>query len=72
MRRLLEEQLARPFKALLSGLELLNREVEGAQRIDGMLSRVVHTLSRPRPDQGEHPPSAPAREDEGTPDKEAA
>ena len=47
MSRLFEEMFQRPLKALMSGAELLNRRISGTQLIDGIISRVVHTLSHP-------------------------
>lgn len=47
MRRLFEETLIRPLGALLSGVELMGRRVDAGRMFDGMMSRVVHTLSSP-------------------------
>ncbi|HVF43017.1 MAG TPA: hypothetical protein VM936_08405 [Pyrinomonadaceae bacterium] len=47
MRRFFEETLMRPLGALLSGVELMGRRVDAGRMFDGMMSRVVHTLSTP-------------------------
>ena len=47
MRSLFEEMLWRPLEALRSSAELLRGTARGEQLIDGMLSRLVHGLSRP-------------------------
>ena len=57
MKRLFEELMLRPLDALLTSVELLSRGAGGARTIDGMLSRIVHTLSRP------HSPRRSARPD---------
>lgn len=59
MRRLFEQMVLLPLDAFLTSVELLSQGPGGSQTIDGMLSRIVHTLSRPhstrrgaRPDGG--------------------
>jgi hypothetical protein len=47
MRSLFEEMLWRPLEAVRSSAELLRGTARGEQLIDGMLSRLVHGLSRP-------------------------
>src|SRR2546423_9915268 len=47
MRRYFEQMFLRPLSAFFSSAELLNRRMSGAQMIDGMVSRMVHTLSGP-------------------------
>ncbi len=46
MKRLIYETVARPVSALASGLDLLGREMSAGQTADGMVSRVVHNMSR--------------------------
>lgn len=45
MKRLFEQMFQRPLNAFVSSAELLNRSISGSQRIDGIVSRMVHTLS---------------------------
>ena len=45
MNRFFEEIFQRPLNAFLSSAELLTRSVSGTQLIDGIVSRMVHTLS---------------------------
>jgi len=52
MRRFFEEMFQRPLKAFISGADLLNRRISGTQLIDGIISRVVHTLSHPHESYG--------------------
>jgi hypothetical protein len=47
MRQLIELVLLRPLSALLSSADLLDQKMSGREMIDGMLSRMVHTLSGP-------------------------
>jgi hypothetical protein len=47
MRRLFEQMVLRPLDALLTSVELLGQGPGGSRTVDGMLSRIVHTLSRP-------------------------
>jgi hypothetical protein len=64
MRQLLELVLLRPLSAFLSSAELLDRKMSGNQMIEGMLSRMVHTLSSPyvdRPDVRREPPDELAK-----------
>jgi hypothetical protein len=48
MKRLLEQMFQRPLNAFLWSAELLNRSVKGTQLVDGVVSRMVHMLSKPR------------------------
>jgi hypothetical protein len=55
MRRLFEEMFQRPLSAFLSGAELLDRSISGTRLIDGIISRVVHRLSRSQESGGRLP-----------------
>lgn len=46
MNELLGELWSRPLAALLAGLELLGPRLPPRLRIDGMVGRLVHILSR--------------------------
>lgn len=46
MKRLLNQIFRRPVAALVSSFELLGQRINSDQQIDGIVSRVVHTLSR--------------------------
>jgi hypothetical protein len=59
MSQLLELILFRPLSAFLSSAELLDQKLGAAQMIDGMLSRMVHTLSRPYVNRPDHDPVPP-------------
>lgn len=48
MRQLLDEIVGRPLDTLRSVIEMFSQRVEDGPRIDGMVSRFAHTLSRPR------------------------
>ena len=48
MKRLFEQMFQRPLNALLWSAELLNRSVRGTQLIDGIVSRMIHMLSKSR------------------------
>jgi len=48
MKRLLEQMWQRPLNAFFWSAELLNRSVKGTQLIDGIVSRMVHALSKSR------------------------
>jgi hypothetical protein len=48
MRRFFDDMFLRPLSALFAGAELLGRRMGGTQMIDGIVSRVVHTMSGPR------------------------
>jgi hypothetical protein len=58
MRGLLLAFWARPFAALKAGCELLVPRMDGGQRVDGMVSRIVHTLTR-APEPGDDARPAP-------------
>lgn len=45
MNRFFEDMFERPLNALFSSAELLTRRIGGTQLIDGIVSRMVHTLS---------------------------
>jgi hypothetical protein len=47
MKRFFNQMIERPAEAFLSCLEMLSQSVDERQRIDGMVSRMIHTLSRP-------------------------
>jgi hypothetical protein len=47
MRRLFDQIVSRPLAALFSSIEMLDQSLDGGQRVDGMVSRIIHTLSRP-------------------------
>src|SRR5215210_4693735 len=47
MRRLLDQIIKRPLDAFVLSMQMLGQRVNERQRIDGMVSRLVHTLSRP-------------------------
>ena len=51
MRRFFSQMMIRPAAAVASGMEMLGQRVEGMPRIDGIVSRIVHTLSRPSSNQ---------------------
>ena len=61
MRRLFEQMMLRPMSAFISSMELLGRDVEARQRIDGMISRMAHNLSRAQGSRLDLANSAPAR-----------
>jgi hypothetical protein len=46
MRRVFEQMVLRPLDAFLTSVELLSQGPGGSRTVDGMLSRIVHTLSR--------------------------
>lgn len=48
MKRLFEQMFQRPLNAFLWSAELLNRSVRGTQLIDGIVSRMIHMLSKSR------------------------
>ena len=58
MRRLLDETFWRPTRAFVASIEMLGRQVEGMQIFDAVVSRMVHTLSRPSSDFGGEPKEA--------------
>lgn len=45
MIRLFSQMLSRPVVAFTSGVELLGQRIKAGQRIDGVVSRIVHALS---------------------------
>lgn len=45
MRRLFRQLIERPLAAFASSVEMLGQRIQGTQRIDGMISRIAHTLS---------------------------
>lgn len=47
MMRLFRQMLTRPVAALTASVELLGQRLPGRQSVDGVVSRVVHTLTRP-------------------------
>lgn len=47
MRRLLDDVFCQPTRAFVAGLQVLGYTVEGMQIFDAIISRMVHTLSRP-------------------------
>lgn len=66
MRRFIEDMFQRPLNAFLSSAELLNRSISGTQLIDGIVSRMVHTLSRSH-ESRQQPLSNRAPQDVGRP-----
>jgi hypothetical protein len=46
MQQLLRQIMSRPIAAVTAGFELLGQRMKSGQRIDGILSRIIHTLSR--------------------------
>src|SRR5262245_37915580 len=46
MRQLLSQIVSRPVADLTASLELLRQRMKSGQRIDGIISRIIHTLSR--------------------------
>jgi hypothetical protein len=46
MMRLFNQMLSRPVAAFTSGIELLGQRMKSSQRIDGVVSRIVHALTR--------------------------
>ena len=48
MKRLFEQLIQRPMSAFFSSVELLMQPAESRQKADGLVSRFIHILSRPR------------------------
>jgi hypothetical protein len=46
MRLLFDQIIMQPLLAFASSMEILGQKMNGMQKIDGMVSRIVHTLSR--------------------------
>src|SRR5262249_37001090 len=46
MRELFRQIVSRPAAAVTAGFELLGQRMKSGQRIDGIVSRIIHTLSR--------------------------
>jgi len=49
MNQILDEFVTRPLGAALSAIEMFGQGAEGLRGIDGMLSRLAHSLSNPSP-----------------------
>lgn len=71
MIRLFSQMLSRPVAAFTSGVELLGQRIKAGQRIDGVVSRIVHALSRAPNSRGggqeqmqEQPPAPLARQEQ--------
>ena len=47
MKRLLEQFIERPLAAFVASVEILSEGLQGGQTIDGIVSRITHTLSCP-------------------------
>ena len=45
--RLLEQFIERPLVAFIFSVEILGQGLQGDQTIDGIVSRIIHTLSCP-------------------------
>lgn len=71
MRRFFDQMVVRPLNALLSSAELLDQRMSAAQLFDGIVSRMVHTLSSPdgsrsRSEQSDGSYRSAPRDGEGT------
>jgi hypothetical protein len=47
MRWLVEQFIERPLAAFVSSIEILSEGLQRGQTIDGLVSRIIHTLSCP-------------------------
>jgi len=47
MKQLFEEFIERPVAAFIASVEILSEGLQGGQTIDGLFSRIIHTISSP-------------------------
>lgn len=47
MRRLFDQIIRRPLDAFVLSMQMLGQRVDNGQRVDSIVSRVIHTLNRP-------------------------
>ena len=47
MKQLVEEFIERPLATFISSVEILSEGLQGGQTIDGIMNRIIHTLSCP-------------------------